>query len=107
MLTKQQRFSFKQGTPQKSVQNSLFVLRYDRNTNFYYAIVVSKKIAASSVERNRIKRLYKSALTDIVKRYGVNGSFVFYVRKRSAAIQKAELVQHIEQIFKKEGIISQ
>lgn len=105
MLTKQHRYSFRNGAPRKSIQSPYYVLRYDSAEKFTYGIVVSKKIASRAVDRNRIKRLYKSILGELTKENTIFYSVVFYVRKKSLVVTKEELQFHIEQIFKKEGII--
>ena len=105
MLTKQHRYSFRNGAPKKSAHCPLFVLRYEPASAFSCAIVVSKKIHAHAVERNRLKRLFKKALNQILEQYEIPYAMVFYVRKKSNDAQLDYLYQTIEQMFKKEGII--
>jgi ribonuclease P protein component len=107
MLAKQQRYSFKNGVPQKSAYSPFFVLRHDVSDTFKYAIVVSKKIESNSVDRNRIKRLYRKVISELVKSNPISSSLVFYVRKNSSGVQEEMLKEHLQQILKKEGIISQ
>jgi ribonuclease P protein component len=107
MLAKPQRYSFKNGIPQKSTSNQFYVLRYEPSEEFNYAVVVSKKVAASSVDRNFIKRLYRRVILSLVKQYSLNVSLVFYVRKRSSDVTEEALYENLEQMLKKEGIISQ
>lgn len=105
MLTKQHRYSFRNGVPSKSSQSPYFVLRFDRSDDLSCGIVVSKKIAGHAVDRNRIKRMYKSILEAILKETPLSYALVFYVRKKSVEVTSEELYQHIEQIFRKEGIM--
>lgn len=105
MLTKQHRYSFRDGVPRKSTQSPYFVLRYQPGDSFQYGIVVSKKIASLAVERNRIKRMYKRALERIVTEQDISYKLVFYARKKSAEEAVEKLYEEIKQIFKKEGII--
>lgn len=105
MLTKQHRYSFRNGVPRKSVQSPYCILRYDHAEVFTFGIVVSKKISSRAVDRNRLKRMYRSILAEIVKKNKISFALVFYVRKKSLFATKEELREHLEQIFKKEGII--
>lgn len=105
MLTKQHRFSFRNGIPTKSANCSLFVLRYEGAESFSCAIVVSKKVSAHAVERNRIKRMYKKVIREILKTQELPYSMVFYTRKKNTEASIDEIRQSVQQIFKKEGII--
>jgi ribonuclease P protein component len=106
MLTKQQRYSFRNGVPKKSTSSPLFVLRYQPSDDFSAAIIVSKKINAHAVGRNRIKRAYKKALSELTEKYELRYSFVFYTRKQNNDVSPEEILSSIEQTFKKEGIIT-
>ena len=105
MLNKQHRYSFGKGAPRKSSQTPFFVLRYEKADNFTCGVVVSKKVASHAVDRNHIKRMYKSVLESVQKENPFRFSIVFYVRKSSMGLSKESLQGHIEQIFRKEGII--
>lgn len=105
MLTKQHRFSFRNGVPMHSANSSLFVMRYERAEKFSCAIVVSKKVSSNAVDRNRLKRMYKNILAQVLLKSDINYSLVFYVRKKSNDVSEEEIRQSIEQIFRKEGII--
>ncbi len=105
MLTKQHRYSFRNGVPRNSIQSPYFVLRFEKTQDFSCGFVISKKVASLAVDRNRIKRLYRSILGDIVKKTPLPYSLVFYIRKKSIDVGSNELRHHIEQIFKKEGIM--
>jgi ribonuclease P protein component len=107
MLTKQQRYSFKNGVPVKSVSNQYFVLRYEKSEYFMCGVVVSKKIQSSSVDRNKIKRQFKRILSKLINEHQINYSLVFYIRKKSIDIADEALHETLTQLFKKEGIISQ
>ncbi len=105
MLSKQHRYSFKEGAPRKSSQSPYFVLRFQESEHFRYGIVVSKKTAAHAVDRNRLKRLFKRTLEKIVSDTNVDYDTVFYLRKKSADATANEIYDEVKQIFKKEGII--
>lgn len=105
MLTRQHRYSFRNGVPRKSIQSPYCILRYDSAEIFSVGIVVSKKVAGRAVDRNRIKRMYRSVLREMLKKHKLCVALVFYVRKKSLFATRKELQDHLEQIFKKEGII--
>ncbi len=106
MLTKQQRYSFRNGAPKKSTACPFFVLRYEPAEEFSYAVVVSKKVSTKAVDRNRIKRMFRKALGNIVNDQEVDYSIVFYVRKNCVDVPFEMLEKTIEQMLKKEGIIT-
>ena len=106
MLTKQHRFSFRNGIPSKSTHCPLFVLRYEPADTFSCAVVVSKKVNSHAVERNRIKRMYKKVIGGILEYNQLPYSMVFYLRKRNNEVELEDVRRITEQIFKKEGIIS-
>lgn len=61
-------------------------------------IVISKKIARLAVDRNRIKRLFREALTSI----NIEGQAVtVIIKKNIAESKKGQIVKDIENLLKK------
>lgn len=107
MLPLRNRYSFKAGIPQTVIQNPFFVFRYQSNTlgHSRFTVVVSKKIDAHAVGRNRIKRIFSEALLRIIKEQNTSIDGVFYVRRAAAQLTVERAYQEIQTLLQKHAII--
>ncbi len=86
MLSKQKRISRKEFnqlySSSKNLRGSFFILKYTKNSDiFKVSIVVSKKVAKTSVERHVIKRLIYRAFEDLERSLSLKGGFICIVQK--------------------------
>jgi ribonuclease P protein component len=106
MLKKEYRYSFTLGIPGRAVHCPFFVLRFQKNNHAHarFAIVVSKKIDAHSVYRNKIKRMYSAVIAGMLDTIEPIDA-IFYVRRPSRDATADDIQTEIQKIFRKEGII--
>lgn len=64
----------------KRVEDENFSLFYRDDKNFRCAVVVTKKVANTAVDRNRIRRLITEAVQDLK----LEGEYLFKVKKNIA-----------------------
>lgn len=88
--------------PKNTIASPFFVLRYQKNvlSHSRLAVVVSKKVAPTSVERHKIKRLFIEYLNEL---YEPKPPFdlVFYLKKAALGGKEEEIKSLIGKIFKK------
>lgn len=82
--------------PIKSSRSPLRIV-YEPSDVLRTKIVVSKKVAAKAVDRNRIKRIIKEALT----RSKQKGSFVFIVKTNIRDLKTQDMSTILRNFFKK------
>jgi ribonuclease P protein component len=99
MLSRKNRLSRKEFSRFFSVgrriQSKSFQLVYERHDSFHASVVVSKKIAAHAVDRNKIRR----RMYDIVrhcKNDEVRGVFIFIVKQGAVTATHASLKEEIQ-----------
>lgn len=63
-----------------------------------WACVVSKKVSAKAVVRNRLKRRARAILAPLLKHADSRYAFVFHARRTAAGASFAEIRQDIEQL---------
>ena len=86
MLSKQKRISRKEFnqlySSSKNLRGSFFILKYSKDIDlFKVSIVVSKKVAKTSVERHFIKRHVYTVFENLEKSICLKGAFIFIVQK--------------------------
>lgn len=90
----------------KSVFGTLFSIRFTPSQQTKFAVAVSKKISNKAVDRNRVRRRVYGALE------GVNIKLIFPVyamvipKKELLTASFSEIVNEIEVVFKKAGLLS-
>jgi len=88
---------FKKGENYKS---PFFILKLLRSKSFKTTIIVSKKVAKLAVDRNRIKRIFRSALVKVVKTYDIKWNLVFLPSANTLNKKSSEIEIEIEKKFK-------
>ncbi len=69
-----------------------------------YGITTSKKIGCA-VERNRAKRVIRSAFSQIEDRLNGNYDFVFIARTKTSKVKMQQVLEQMEKQFKALGVI--
>jgi ribonuclease P protein component len=83
----------------KTIKRPLFLIKTKSNNLPFsrFAVVVSKKISKSAVERNHIRRRFMSALKDIVLDIPVS-DYVFILNSGVKDIQYKDLISNLKDI---------
>lgn len=76
--------------------NLLFSKKEDKRLKA--AIIVSKKVAARAIDRNRIKRMVSESLKDKLE---TAADIIIIVKKNIANLKNNEITEAINQLFKK------
>ena len=69
-----------------------------------YGITTSKKIGCA-VERNRAKRVIRSAISQIEDRLNGNYDIVFIARTKTSKVKMQQVLEQMEKQFKALGVI--
>lgn len=69
-----------------------------------YGITTSKKIGCA-VERNRAKRVIRSAFSQIEDRLNGNYDIVFVARTKTSKVKMQQVLEQMEKQFKALGVI--
>ena len=107
MLSRNHRYSFRNGVPKERVKSPFFVLRYQINDDYQvrFAIVISKKIDKRATARNEVKRKISHALHNLLRDNQLSVDVIIYVRKAILGVDVSEIEKAFQQIFLKEAII--
>lgn len=70
-----------------------------------FAVVVSKKVSRSSVERNRIRRRCYEVLRELLPRVPENVTGIIFVRLRAPPFRPKVFKEELEKLFLRAGII--
>jgi len=102
MFEKKARYSFKKGLPKNITGSPFFVLRYQENglAHFRYAVVVSKKVDARAVGRNRLRRRV-TALLEKENPKNPPRDLVFFLKKAIIELNNNQIKTEIQKIFLK------
>ena len=102
MFEKKARYSFKKGLPKNIVGSPFFTLRYQENDleHFRYAVVVSKKIDARAVGRNRLRRRFTAILEKENPKKPAR-DMVFFLKKEILRLDNSQIKTEIQKIFLK------
>lgn len=104
MIPKNERYSFKNGIPKRSIVTPFFSLRFDtKNTEgLRLGVVVGKRVDKHAVARNKLKRIFSKAVLKAFRDEKIVGSYVFYLKSSLKEIAEDEfdsiLVKAIAQI---------
>ena len=69
-----------------------------------YGITTSKKIGCA-VERNRAKRVIRSAFSQLEDRLNCNYDIVFIARTKTSKVKMQQVLEQMEKQFKALGVI--
>lgn len=69
-----------------------------------YGITTSKKIGCA-VERNRAKRVIRSAFSQLEDRLNGNNDIVFIARTKTSKVKMQQVLEQMEKQFKALGVI--
>jgi len=112
MLSKKQRINRKDFTKvsvRSKATHSLFLtLRCNKKSNDYvarFSVVVSKKVAARSTERNRIRRRIYSILRNLSGSIRKGSNCIFYCKKGIQGRTYNEFEQEILFLLKKARVL--
>lgn len=107
MLQKKERLSreafsrfFSSG---KRVRSASFDLVYAPHHTFHGAVVVSKKIAARAVVRNKLRRTVYSLLWDLKTKHKASGVFIIIMRNTPNPHSREGLKEELANVF---GIVT-
>ncbi len=68
-----------------------------------FTVVVSKKVAKTSVKRNLLKRRFRSSIQDLIrknsKRNEFNGQGIFFLKKEAVEVKFSELKEEIQRVI--------
>ncbi len=113
MLKKQNRISnkkdfdraFKAG---QSFYGKIIGLKIVANdlTNNRFGIIVSAKVNKKAVERNRLRRIIREKVKEILNELVVGKDFVFIVRPEANKLEPKEIRLIIDNLFIKAGLIN-
>ena len=84
---------FNVSIPPQKVENSINKPKF--------ACIVSKKIAARAVDRNRIRRLCKEAFRTTVTPVTQAQGFIFYAKKESKRATFADVISDVKELLSK------
>jgi ribonuclease P protein component len=84
-----------------------FVLKEKKNNlNLNrFGIIVSKKVDARAVGRNKIKRLFRTALSGLGKKMGQGHDILLIIKKEIASKTKDQNILTLERVLTKAKII--
>ena len=92
-----------QGKSQASYCLVTYVAK-SRRKGVRYGITTSKKIGCA-VERNRAKRVIRSAFSQIEDRLNGNYDIVFIARTKTSKVKMQQVLEQMEKQFKALGVI--
>lgn len=108
MLKRENRLtSVRLNSPRKisTPQFILSIARNNQNTN-RFAFVVSKKIDKRAVVRNALKRKIRSCVEEIFDSIHIGYDFVFYPKSLAIDASRESILEELEKVFKKEGLLN-
>ena len=106
MLKKINRLSTPRLSNSRNVQSASFSLKIAKNNLNIprFAFVISKKLDKRAVVRNGVKRKLSVCIEEIFDKIKSGNDFVFYPKPLIVATSHQELLNEIENLFKKEGL---
>jgi len=92
----------------KSYQTEFFFVKYLANTldHSRFAVVISKKVAARAVDRNKNKRRIKAVLQHYYQAMSCPVDMVFYIKKDMKELSFADIQKVIAIFLKSQGLIT-
>ena len=84
---------------------SVRIGRSEPNTPTTFAIVVSKKVSAMAVDRNKLRRRCYHVLRDLAPKIKDSHKIVFFVKKGVEKLSFAELSENIRAILERGNLI--
>ena len=97
------RADFKQFRPDKRIQGRLFTLLVKKNEEgaSRAACVVSKRVAARAVVRNKIKRLCREALRHAHRSLSIPYTLVFYAKAGASGVTFRDVEKDVDELLRK------
>lgn len=97
MFDKKRRYSFRKGLPKKAISTQYFTFRYGEKGSEIgrNAVVVSKKVFKSAVDRNKIKRKVLSLLKENMGEKIDSYDIVVYLKPQQGDFDNELLEKHI------------
>ena len=99
MFKRTLRYSFKKGSPKQKLVTPLFILKFQESSEPKYAVVSGKVVSKKAVERNRAKRVFVSALKEIVEKNPISYDLVFFLRRPYEEFQKSAIISELENLI--------
>lgn len=88
----------------KVVRSSLFTLKINEEKDGKVKFSVSKKVDKRATRRNRIRRLFKASIQNLLGDIRSN-NFLFIIKKEALSQNQQEIESQIKSVFKKEKLI--
>lgn len=92
----------------RSVQSDTFGLKYLKNSsdlNSRFGLVVSKKISAKAVIRNKIKRMIRYSFMQLAPAISEDYDILLFAKKNILGSSTASVLKELKESLEKEGII--
>lgn len=84
-----------------NIRMPFFILKYIYSEDFKITIVVSKKVSKLAVNRNRIKRIFRAAIQNLLKFEKIKWNIVFFPHSDSLLLKSIDLQPLINKAFNK------
>jgi len=114
MLPKENRisadFDFKKirrlGSPYHSPYFSLTVLKERNPGPSRFGFVISSRVSKRAVKRNRIKRLIRTEVEELLPRLATGYNAVFWIKQRALDAEPSQLRGSVPQILRHAGLLN-
>lgn len=108
MLKRQHRLlaSVRLKTP-NSFSSSAFILKIAQNNlpESRFGFIVRKSLDKRSVKRNRVRRIFRSCVEEMLDQVISGYDMLFILQKGSLDLDRETIYQEIERIFKKKKLL--
>lgn len=109
MLKKKYRLIGQSLGVKRKVEGTLFVLRISDNKqeNSRFGFIVSKSIDKRAVVRNKIKRVFRSLIEDMIDGIKPGKDFSFIIKGKAIEADRSELSKSLISVLRKEEVLNE
>ena len=89
------------------VRNSFFGLKYSQNnlTVCRFAFVVRKSVDKRAAARNRIRRVFRSCIEELLPQLACGYDMLFFLEKGIIDVTRDEVLREIKKVFEEKGLL--
>ena len=89
------------------LRTSLFGIKYAKNDLpvSRFAFVVKKSVDKRAVARNRIRRVFRSCIEELLEQIAPGYDMLFFLEKGIMEVMRKELFQELNRVFEIKGLL--